>query len=159
MRAAPVTAEYGSLLSAGSGHSVLRFEDRVAMCPACGMARRIDVNGLLYTHLSGEVRREGSELMCWEDCGGSGQAIFVSRCSGEPEVVIPDELTTLVRVTQRDNLYRLKHLQLQIQIHKDYWCLADEVVRSMHERRMAEHRRSIEDLWAEFDLLSALLAA
>jgi hypothetical protein len=152
------TVSYGSLQSARPARYGLNFTDRIALCPTCGTARRIDVNDTLYTHLSGETRTVGRETD-WIECLGSSQRALVAAVVEPVAAAVPDELTTSIRLTQRDNLYRIRHLENQIQMHKDHMIRMDEVGMDRQRARIRENQRVIDMMRAENELLRALLAA
>lgn len=152
------TASYGSLLSARPARYGLRVSDRVALCPTCETARRIDLNDTLYTHLSAETRTMGSEKT-WIDCQGSQGRALVASVIDFAAPAVPDELLMSIRATQGENFRRIIRLEGLIQLHKDYTLTTDEVVAGRNRQRIQEHLDAIKMMHAENELLRALLAA
>lgn len=151
------TAPYASLISARPSAATHRLSpsDRIAVCPSCSDAHRIDVNDVLYTHLNGQTQTVGV-FTDWLLCPGTGQRVVLSPKKAAIQVV-PNELVMSIRGGHRDNLVRIRRIEDQIQMLKDWMLKADEFDKDRYRARIREHSETIDWIKAENELLWAAL--
>jgi hypothetical protein len=149
------TVTYGSLLQARPSRCGLQVSDRIAPCPACGLARRINVNDVLYTHLSGETRTVGLETE-WVHCDGSRQHVVLAPLSISDS--IPYEFAQVITDTERENFRHIRLLEDAIQVMKDHTLRPDPVAQGRLEQRIKENLYLIEMMRAENEFFGAIAA-
>ncbi len=153
------TASYGSLISARPSAATYRLspQDRIAVCPSCSEAHRIDVNDVVYTHLNGQTRTTGV-FTDWLLCPGTGRQVELSRTEA-PTRAVPNELVLTMRVAKRDNLEKIRRIEDEIQMHKDSMFKADTFNKDRYRERIREYSESIDIMRVENELLRAALEA
>jgi hypothetical protein len=150
------TVRYGSLLQARPSRYGLQFSDRMAVCPLCSATRRVDLNDIFYTHLSGETRMWQS-YMEWVDCAGSGRAAELDDASSTDDLlaVAPEALS----YTWDENLARKKQLEDLAQMRCDHLVATVVQVRDVESGFLVRaYRDAITAIKAENEFLQALLS-
>ena len=149
------TVEYGSLQQARPSQYGLQFCDRIAACPVCGAPRRIDLNDIVYTHLSGETRTWQSDTE-WLECTGSGRAASLDGVglAGDVVAVAPGALSD----TWDENLARMRQLEDLLQVRCDRLLETVAQVRDVDaDFLVRSYRDAITAIKAENEFLQALV--